>query len=180
MNRKLLVGGGIAVLLLTVAFFLLRSYTKSFSPEAVASYKERGFSIEVNYCQPSKKGRLIFGPENSDALVPYGKVWRTGANEATILRLGTGVTLAGTAVKSGNYSLWTIPGPNGWELILNEEIGQWGTQYNDGKDLLRAKIATRPLPEVVESFTIRFEEQADGVDMLLSWDQTEAIVPFRL
>ena len=179
MSRKLLIGSGIALLLLIVAFFMLRSYTKSFSPEATARYTDRGFRIEVKYSQPSKKGRLIFGLEAQNAVVPFGKVWRTGANEATQIQLDTETVIAGHSVKSGIYTLWTIPGPDGWEVILNQDTGQWGTQYNDGKDLFRANIATRTLTEAVEVFTISFEEQPEGVDMLLSWDHTQVIVPIR-
>ena len=99
MKRILLV---VAVLL--VAYFAVRSFTKSNSPEAVAQIDQNGLKIKVDYCQPYKKGRKIFG-----GLVPYGQVWRTGANEATVIDFDQDVTVAGQPLKEGSYSLWTIP-----------------------------------------------------------------------
>ncbi len=167
------------VVVLVVAFIAFRSYTKSFSPEAVAEYSRDGLNITATYSRPSKKGRLLFGLEKDNALVPYDKVWRTGANEATVVEFNQDVLVAGKLVKAGAYSLWTIPGPGKWKVIINKETGQWGTNYNDGQDILRQDIDIRIRPEVAERFTIYFEEQPKGVNMILRWDQTEAIVPIQ-
>jgi hypothetical protein len=177
--RKALLLGAIGVVVLAGVFIAFRTYTKSFSPEAVAEYQQAGLDVRMRYSRPAKKSRLIFGREQDRALVPYDKVWRTGANEATIVVFGGDVTFAGAPVKAGTYSLWTIPGPARWKVILNEETGQWGTRYNDGMDLLRREVPIRIRPEVAELFTIYFEEQPGGADMILRWDQTEAIVPVR-
>ena len=161
-------------------FWGLRKYTKSFSPEASAEYNEKSLSIKVNYSRPAKKNRHIFGREQDNALIPYGKVWRTGANEATVIEFEKGVFFAGKSVAAGKYSLWSVPGQGSWKVILNAETGQWGTNYNDGKNILRAEVPIRIRPVVQELFNIYFEEQAHGVNMILSWDQTEAIIPVRL
>lgn len=178
MNKKtlpLLIG---LIAFCSVAAFLgYRNYTKSFSPEAEARYEKGNLKIKVTYCQPAKKGRLIFGREQDNALVPYNKVWRTGANEATLITLSQDVDIAGTRVKAGTYSLWTIPGPGSWQVVLNEETGQWGTEYNDGKNLARIEVPIRIKNPVTQNFTIYFEEATEGVTMVLSWDQTEALVP---
>ena len=87
---------------------------------------------------------------------------------------------AGKPVKAGTYSIWTIPGQSEWTVILNNEIGQWGTNYNDGQDFLKANVPIRINRKVEESFKIYFEEQPSGVNMILSWDQTEAIIPIKL
>ena len=176
MKRILLIGVVILAVGL-VGFFGLRKYTKSFSPEAVAETTANGVSIKVTYSKPGKKGRLLFGREQDKALLPYGKVWRTGANEATLIELGNGLSIGGKPVKEGTYSLYSVPGQSTWKIILNSEVGQWGTEYNDGKDVLNVEVPIRIRPKVQELFDIYFEEIPGGVNMVLSWDQTEALVP---
>lgn len=169
----------VVVAVVVIGFFGLRTYTKSFSPEAEASFHQNGLDVVVRYSKPAKKNRHVFGREQDNALVPYGKVWRTGANEATVIEFAEDVIFAGQPVKAGAYSLWSIPDQSTWELILNSETGQWGTEYNDGKNLLSGDATLRVIPKVRELFTIYFEEVPDGANMILSWDQTEAVVPIR-
>lgn len=173
MKRVLIILGVIAAVLL-IAFFVLRTVTKSSSPEAVAQTNQNGLTVKVNYSQPSKKGREIFG-----GLVPYEKVWRTGANEATIIEFGQPVTIAGKPLKAGKYSLWSIPFPNGWQAIFNRETGQWGTNYDPAEDELRVMVNTRPHSPTAEQFTISFAPAAGGTNMILTWDETEAVMPIR-
>lgn len=154
-------------------------YTKQFSPEATAEFDKTGLKVKVDYCQPAKKGRLIFGPADSRALVSYGNVWRTGANEATLLTIEPNVTLAGQALPAGRYTLWTIPGPTDWQVVINNETGQWGTEYDPARDRFRTPVSVRSLPDTVQQFTIGFRPQPGGTDMLLSWDTHEVVVPIR-
>ncbi|MPR34652.1 DUF2911 domain-containing protein [Salmonirosea aquatica] len=179
MNKKILLVSGIGVLTLAALFIGYRQYTKSFSPEAVAEYQQGGLNVRVQYCRPARKGRLIFGREQDNALVPYDRVWRTGANEATLITFAENVRVANTPIEAGTYSLWTIPGQAQWQVVLNEETGQWGTQYNDGLDVARIEVPIRVHPKTVENFKIYFEDQPDGADMILSWAHTEAVVPIR-
>ncbi|WP_439582112.1 DUF2911 domain-containing protein [Dyadobacter bucti] len=172
----LIVLGVLAVLAL--GFFGFKKYTKSFSPEAVAETSNNGVNVKVNYSKPGKKGRHIFGREQDKALLPYGKVWRTGANEATVIEIGQGVSIAGKPVEAGSYSLYSIPDQGSWKIILNSDVGQWGTEYNDGKNVLTVEVPIRVKPSVQELFTIYFEDIPNGSNMILSWDQTEAIVSF--
>ncbi|MFD2571709.1 DUF2911 domain-containing protein [Spirosoma soli] len=171
MKRVFIILGIIAAVLL-LAFFVLRSLTKSNSPEAIAQIEHDGLHVKVDYCQPYKKGRKIFGE-----LVPYGKVWRTGANEATLIELGQNVTVAGQPLAKGLYSFWTIPSQQGWTAIFNGETGQWGTNYDQTKDVLRVPIVSRKHSPVAEQFTINFIPRSNGTNMTLVWDQTEAVVP---
>lgn len=173
MKRALIILGVIIAILL-IAYFSFRSFTKSASPEAVAEFDQNGFTVKVDYCRPYKKGRPIFG-----GLVPYGQVWRTGANEATIIRLNQNATIAGQPLKAGDYSLWTIPSQQGWIIIINGETGQWGTNYDQKRDVLRVPVSIRTHSPAAEQFTINFVPQTNGADMLLTWDQTEAVVPVR-
>lgn len=179
MKKSLLIGLSV-LLVLIFAYIGVRKYTKSFSPGSTAEYNQDGLDILINYSQPAKKGRYIFGREQDNALLPYGKVWRTGANEATVIEFKTAVSFAGKAVAAGKYSLWTVPDAGSWKVILNSETGQWGTEYNDGKDILKSSIPIRVRPKVQEMFTIYFEKQTDGVNLILSWDQTEAIIPIKV
>jgi hypothetical protein len=170
----------IILVILLIGFFGSKKYTKSSSPAAIAGYHQKGIDVEVNYSRPSKKKRYIFGREQDNALVPYGKVWRTGANEATLIKIEKSIIFAGKPVQPGTYSLWTIPGQSSWKVILNKETGQWGTDYNDGQDFLKGDVPIRINKKAEELFEIYFEEKPDGVNMILSWDQTEAIVPIQL
>ena len=175
--KKILLIVAVLVVVGLAGFFGMRMYTKSFSPEAVAETTNNGVQVKVTYSKPGKKGRLLFGREQDKALSPYGKVWRTGANEATLIELGEGLSIGGKPVKAGTYSLYSVPGQSTWKIILNSEVGQWGTEYNDGKDVLNVEVPIRIRPTVQELFTIYFEDIPGGVNMILSWDQTEALVP---
>jgi hypothetical protein len=177
MKKILLIVFALIVVALA-GFWGVRKYTKSFSPEAVAETSGNGVKINVTYGQPSKKGRLIFGREQDKALLPYGKVWRTGANEATLIELEEDVLMGGKRVKAGTYSLFSVPDQASWKIILNSETGQWGTEYNDGKNVMSVGVPIRIRPAVQEIFHIYFEEIPNGVNMVLSWDQTEALIPF--
>lgn len=179
MAKRILLGVGILITIIGISLFILFKRTKSFSPETTASYKQNGLEVTITYCQPSKKDRLIFGEESQKALVPYGKIWRTGANEATLLRINRDVTLAGKHLKAGEYSLWTIPGANQWEVVINSQTGQWGTDYDAKKDVFRAPVSSQKTPSVVEVFNISFANQAAGADLILRWDTTQVNVPIR-
>jgi|SRR5690606_33059379 hypothetical protein len=126
---------------------------------------------EVSYSQPSKKGRVIFGE-----LVPYGEVWRTGANMSTDITFKTDVMFGGREVKQGTYSLFTIPGEKEWTVILNGVPAQRGaSQYNDTKDknVAEVKVRAEQTSTVEEKFTIDFE----GQDLVIKWDLTKVKVP---
>jgi len=138
-----------------------------------------GAAIGVDYGTPSKRGREIWG-----ALVPFGVVWRTGANRATgfttdrDLMLGSGDhTLT---VPAGSYTLFSIPDADGGVLIVNRQTGQAGTAYDAAQDLGRVSLEARPLPDLVEVFTIAVTETASGGMLRLQWDRTELVVPFRV
>jgi len=132
--------------------------------------------VKVIYSRPQKKGREVFGQ-----LVPYGQVWRTGANEATEIKFYKDVKIAGTKIKAGTYSLFTIPSENKWTLVINKDLDYWGAySYNAEKDVLRATYPTRELPQVLEIFTIQFEAgDPDEAIMNLAWDQTLVKVPIE-
>lgn len=136
------------------------------SPAKVSKATVNGNDITINYSSPSKKGRDIFG-----GLEPYGKVWRTGANEATTIELSKDANVGGVAVKAGKYALFTIPGENEWTVIINADAKQWGAfKYDKSKDIGRFTVAPASLDDTVESFTI--DANNSGI-VALSWDKTK-------
>ncbi|MDX1577588.1 MAG: DUF2911 domain-containing protein [Gemmatimonadota bacterium] len=135
-----------------------------------------GHEIEIQYGRPSMRGRAIYG-----GLVPWDRVWRTGANEATHLRTPVDLMIGDTPVPAGEYTLFTIPSEDGWTLIVNSQTGQWGTAYDEEQDFARIPIASDSLEDPVETLTITIEEgdDTDGV-IHIDWEGTRAIVPFDI
>lgn len=164
----------IVIAVLAIAFFGLRAFTKSHSPAQTVTFDQGGLSVTLEYSRPYKKSREVFG-----GLVPYSKVWRTGANEATVIELGQDVKVAGKNLKAGKYSLWTIPARTDWTVIFNGEIGQWGTRYDEEQDVLRVLVPASKTPATIEQMNIAFQEAPGGTDMLIQWENTQVSVPIR-
>lgn len=131
-----------------------------------------GVSVTLDYGTPQKRGREIWG-----ALVPWGRVWRTGANRATHFTTDGDLRLGDLHVPAGEYTLYSIPEAGGGLLIVNRQTGQNGQTYNADRDLGRVPFRTAPLAEPVEVFTIRVEDRGDGPALRLMWDRTEFYVP---
>jgi hypothetical protein len=127
----------------------------------------------LDYGRPRKRGREIFGN-----VVPWNQVWRTGANAATQLTTDVPLTMGGTTVPAGSYTLWTLPSPTGATLIINRQTGQWGTEYDSAKDLARVELERERLPAAVEQFTICVDSAAGGGVLRLEWDTICFRVPF--
>ncbi len=147
----------------------------SASPACTLKQRVGITDIEVVYSRPSMKGREIFG-----SVVPFGTVWRTGANSATKITFSTPVKLNGTDVSAGSYALYTIPGEDVWTIILNKGVGKSGTSYDEKDDVVRFK--TRPInltDTSIETFTIEFNDLRDESAVLnLIWDKT--VVPVKI
>ncbi len=146
------------------------------SPPATAECKfSDGKSIHVDYSSPRAKGRKIFG-----GVVPLGKVWRTGANEATSFKTDADLTAAKVNVPAGSYTLFSLPAEDSWKLIVNKQTGQWGTVYDEKQDLARIEMKKQSLPSPVENFTIAFDRTApDTCRMRLEWETTRATLDFK-
>jgi hypothetical protein len=132
--------------------------------------------IEVAYSRPYRRGRVIFGSE----VVPWNKVWRTGANAATQFTTSSDLMFGDKLVPAGKYTLWTLPTPTGAKLIINSETGQWGTAYNEAKDFARLDLVTKTLPMPVDQFTIAVVPQGAGGSLQLMWDTTMYSIPFTI
>ena len=142
------------------------------SPTDSINTSVAGAAVAVRYSRPSTRGRAIFGN-----VVPWNQVWRTGANQATVFETSADLVMAGTPVPAGKYSLWTLPSPGGWKLIVNKNTGQWGTDYNAQYDLARLDMTVEQLPQPVERFTIGIEPKGNGGVLRLEWEKTRASVP---
>jgi Protein of unknown function (DUF2911) len=143
------------------------------SPPAKAECKlTDGKTVKVDYSSPRMKGRKIYG-----GLVPYGQVWRAGANEATTFVTDTDINVGGTTVAAGSYTIFTIPGEDKWTLVISKKTGEWGTQYpGPENDLARIDMKVAKLPSPVENFTIAFDENGGNCTMRMDWENTRASV----
>ncbi|MHB1222844.1 MAG: DUF2911 domain-containing protein [Gemmatimonadaceae bacterium] len=133
--------------------------------------------VSVDYGQPHARGRVVVG-----TLIPYDEVWRTGANQSTTLRTDVDLELGGVRVPRGNYSLYSLLTRDGWQLIVNRQTGQWGTQYDAAQDLARVALQSTEAAEPAESFSITFvpatEAPAHG-SLVLSWGTIRGSTPWR-
>lgn len=183
MNKtlKLLLKIAGIILFLVLVFFVIRQNTKSYSPEQTVFYEgKNGLKLEVFYNSPYKKGRTIFGE-----LVPYNKVWRTGANEATTFTTNKDIVVDGSFLAAGKYTLWTIPQKNSWKIIFNSKMYPWGIDlegnaYRDSAyDALILETSTNTLHTTVDQLSIYFEETNAFVFLIITWDKTSVSVPIK-
>ncbi|GAB3996578.1 hypothetical protein GCM10028807_39510 [Spirosoma daeguense] len=130
----------------------------------------------VTYSRPAKKDREIFGK-----LIPYGKVWRVGANEATEIKFFTDATVQGKKIKAGIYSFYAIPNETEWTLIFNTDLDQWGAySYKQDLDVLRVNVPVKRSDEPVENLSIQFKKSGDKMNeavMIIGWDNTLVETP---
>jgi hypothetical protein len=144
--------------------------------DTVRATNAGGATLWIDYGRPGKRGRTIFGD-----VVPYGEVWRTGANAATQFRTDKALDFGnGVVVPAGFYTLWSVPTAAGWKLVVNSETGQWGTAHDAAKDLYAIELQRSSLPEVVERFTIGVQPSATGGVLTFDWDRTRGSAPFTV
>ena len=144
------------------------------SPRASEEIAVGTGQVKVEYSRPFAKGRKIFG-----GLVPWGTVWRTGANAATTLKTNVELKLGDVVVPKGTYTLYTLPGEKSWKLIVNRQTGQWGTEYDPKMDLARIEMKVEARPDVLEAFTISFlPEDASRGTLRFAWEKLTLSVPY--
>lgn len=131
-----------------------------------------GKTIKTDYSSPRMKGRKIYGD-----LVPFGEVWRTGANEATTFVASADVVVGGKTVPAGSYTILTVPNADKWTLIINKKTGEWGIPYKyESDELARVDMKVSKLPSPVENFTIAYDKSANGCTLRIDWESTRASV----
>lgn len=151
--------------------FAQQDQSKRPSPPAkISATTKTGATITLDYSRPAVKGRTI-----GTDIAPYGKVWRTGANEATVFEVNKDVKVEGQSLSAGKYSLYTIPGETEWTIIFNKTWNQWGTAYKEADDALRVKVKSKKAASFAEKLTFTI---ADNGTVSLMWGDTQ--VDFRV
>lgn len=177
MLKKILIGLAVLVVILLIAFQVIKSRTKSSSPEVNQTYSVGTAKVHLFYCEPSKKGREIFG-----GLIKFGEVWRTGANEPTTFETDKNLVIDGKKLPAGKYSLWTIPQQDSWTVIINRAIPAWGDSMdgkaarNDKEDVIQVVVPVEKLITSQEKLSIDVLNNA----LTIKWDMTKVSVPIMV
>jgi hypothetical protein len=178
MKRTLLLNTLLLTFLLTLTSYaqdLVEAPKPRVSPVAISKTMLGDIYIKVVYGQPQKKNRVVFGE-----LVPFGQVWRTGANEATEIHFTSPVSFSGKKVDVGLYALFTIPGKDTWTIILNKGLGQSGSfQYDEKLDVVRVEVPVNKSNKIYEAFTLSFSKMDDGVSLAMNWDDVVLTIPIK-
>lgn len=175
MCRKYLVAVPLFVLVLTAIAFPQQDKNQRPSPPGTAEVILKGKKITIDYSRPYLKGRHV-GQE----LAPYGKVWRTGANEATSFVTEVNLKVGDADVPAGKYTLYSLPSEGTWKLIINKQTGQWGTKYDESQDLARVDMQKSQLSQPVEQFTISLEKTGDSAaNLVMEWENIRLTVPVK-
>jgi hypothetical protein len=166
----------LATVFLVILGTVLAAQPRRLSPHEDTSTSVAGADISITYGRPYMRGRVIFG-----SLVPYGRVWCPGADEATTLATTGKMRIGDLALDPGRYTLWILPTADAWTLIVNKQTGQWHTQYNGSNDLGRVTMDKRELPAPVEQLTFSIDK-AGGHDgyIRMKWEKTDVSVRFTV
>ena len=182
--KKVLLISGLFVLVAIVAVAIYRyKKTKSYSPESASTFEDGDLTISIFYNRPFKKGRIIFG-----GLVPYGKTWRTGANEPTVFETNKDLKMGDKILKAGKYSFWTVPNEQIWTIVFNSNIPSWGIDVmNNGEaardthyDVLVFDVPVMNTAKEFEQFTMSIERADDMLELFIAWDKTVVVVPLTV
>lgn len=182
MKRNILIGAGVIVLIFIIWVVYGLFLATPISPPSTASYSQDGLEISVDYSQPSKKGRIIFGDESAGALQPYGQYWRLGANAPTEITFSQDVNFGGKPVAAGTYRMYAFPGADAFEVRLNSETGvMFGAAEPDyALDVLTVQAPVQETNTFLETFTIDIRSSDNGAIIAFSWDDVLFTVPVSL
>jgi hypothetical protein len=183
MKKKIFIG--LSVVIVAIGAFLLYEtlIVAKKSPSKTTLFSHRGLDIKVVYCQPSKRGRLIFGEEKDKALQPYGKYWRLGANAATEITFSKNITFAGKPISAGSYRMYAVPGATAFKVFLNSQLGvtiMAAEEPDHSLDVLSVEVPAQTPAHETEMFTINFGSDSTAVKMDFVWDKTLVSVPITI
>jgi hypothetical protein len=171
MRKRIALSTLLTVLFATAAFAQMGGSRPSPAASATCDLGG-GKTVKTDYSSPRMKGRKIYGE-----LVPFGEVWRTGANEATTFVASADVMVGGKTIPAGTYTIFTVPKADKWTLIINKKTGEWGIPYKyESDELARVDMNVSKLPAPVENFTIAYDKAAGGCRLRLDWETTRAVV----
>ncbi|MDD7887244.1 DUF2911 domain-containing protein [Flavivirga sp. 57AJ16] len=180
LKRILVLLSIIALGLFLYSIFVENIFSPRLSPKDTVEFKLNDLKLEVFYNRPYKKNRAIFG-----ALVPYNKIWRTGANEATTFKTNKNLEIQGLTLPIGKYTLWTVPKDSTWTIIFNSKQYAWGVDsemkpmWNPNYDVLNIEVPVHKLSSTVEQFTIAFDNSTDNLFLTMAWDDVKVAVPLK-
>jgi len=181
LKRILIILSIIALGLLLYSVFVENIFAQRLSPKDTAKITLNDLSLKVEYNRPSKRERDIFG-----ALVPFNEVWRTGANEATTFETNKNLMIDGIMLKEGKYTLWTVPMENSWKVMFNTKQYEWGVNekmepmWDPNYDAIEIEVPKQDLDEVVEKFTIAFDNKTGNLKLTMAWDKTLIEIPLSV
>ena len=162
----------IAILAFTILTLSLFGSAQASPPASASCDLGAGKTVKTAYSSPRMKGRKIYGD-----LVPFGQVWRTGANEATTFVTSADVNVGGKTVPAGSYTIFTVPAADKWTLIINKKTGEWGIPYKyESDELARIDMKVSKLPSPLENFTISYAKSGSGCTLQIDWETTRASV----
>ncbi|MGA8438191.1 MAG: DUF2911 domain-containing protein [Candidatus Sulfotelmatobacter sp.] len=170
--RKQLVFSALLTILFTTAALAQTEKSRPSPPASATCDLGAGKTIKTDYSSPRLRGRKMIGEHD-----PYGQVWRNGANEATTFVTNTNLVVGGAAVPAGSYTLFVLPNPDKWTLIINKKTGEWGIPYKyESDELARVDMKVSKLPAPVENFTIAYDKTSAGCTLREEWDTVRATV----
>ncbi len=168
----------LAIIILIISYGIYGTFINPISPRDTVKYEKDGLTLIVDYSRPYKKERLIFGPKEDDALVPYGIYWRLGANYSTTFETNKAINFAGLPLPAGKYKLYAVPNSDHWVVSLNSEHDTFGfSEPNYEKDIISVNIATAKLMNPIEQFTIDFVGGIHALSLRFRWDTTAVSIP---
>lgn len=181
LKRILILLAIVALGLFLYSVFVENIFSQRLSPKDSAKIELNDLEIEIEYNRPSKRDRDVFG-----ALVPFDKVWRTGANEATTLKTNTDLIIDGMLLKKGKYTVWTVPMKGKWKVMLNAKQYKWGVDekmkpmWDPNYDAMQFEVPTQQIDTTVEKFTIAFDNKTGHLKLTMAWDTTLIEVPLEV
>jgi hypothetical protein len=180
MSNKFLFWFGIILIVLTVLYLALNAYNRYMSPSGETMASIRDFSVKVEYSSPSVRGRVIFGENEEEALLPYGEYWRLGANEPTRITVSHDFTFDGTPLEAGQYDMYAFPRKDKMELRLNEDNRAWGmTEPDYDEEVAKTLIDLKGGQKHTEEFTINAEASGDQILLHFLWSEWKWTVPIE-
>lgn len=180
--KRLLIGLMlVAVGLFCYSYFVENIFSQRLSPQDAVSFQMNDLKLEVKYNRPSKREREVFG-----ALVPYNQVWRTGANEATVFITNQDLMIDGIFLPKGSYTLWTVPNEDYWQVFFNSKMYPWGVNEamqpmrEPQFDMVDIHVPVIHLNNVVEQFTIGFDNTTGSIFLTMAWDNVKIAIPLEV
>jgi hypothetical protein len=174
MKRKILIGFGIVVVLIVVGMLYMNNRNRTLSPSGSTEIENQGLEVRVDYSRPSVRGRKIFGNETDNLLLPYGKYWRLGANEPTLITVNKDFKFNGIAMPAGQYDMYAIPAHEFFEIRLNTGLRFWGaTEPDYDEDVLNTKVPATIINTNVEQFTISATASGPDIILQMMWADRE-------